>query len=72
MKLGREDNKNAIETLKTNGIEITPPPLADQLKIYEGKGKKARKLMVDKKMYSMKLVQEVEQVLEEYRKGKKK
>ena len=70
MKLGREDNKNAIETLKTNGIKITPPPVAGQLKIYEEKGKKARKLMVKKKMYSMELVQEVEQTLEEYRKGK--
>ena len=67
MKLGREDNSKAIETLKSNGIKIVSPPPADQLKMYEQKGKQARKLIVEKKLYSTKLVKEVEQALEEYR-----
>lgn len=67
MKLSREDNIKAIETLKSNGIKMIPPPPEDQLKLFEEKGRIARRMMVEK-LYPLELVEEVEQALEEYRK----
>lgn len=71
MKLSREDNARSIETLKQNGIEIIPSPPPDQLKLFQEKGKEARRMMAEK-LYPMELVEEVEQVLIEYRKSKTK
>ncbi len=67
MKLSREDNARSITTLKQNGIQVTPLPPADQLKIFYEKGKEARRMMAGK-LYPLELVEEVEQALIEYRK----
>jgi len=69
MKLSREDNARSIETLKQNGIQLTPSPPTDQLKLFQEKGKQARRMMAGK-LYPLELVEEVEQVLSEYRKSK--
>ena len=67
MKLSREDNARSIETLKQNGIKITPSPPDDQLKLFHEKGKEARRMMAEK-LYPLELVEEVEQALVDYRK----
>jgi TRAP-type C4-dicarboxylate transport system substrate-binding protein len=70
MKLSREDNVRSIATLKQNGIQITPSPPEDQLKLFYEKGKEAR-LMLAGKLYPLELVEEVEQALVEFRKQEK-
>ncbi len=69
MKLSREDNARSIATLKQNGIQLIPAPPADQLQMFYEKGKEARRLMAGK-LYSLELVEEVEQALLEFRKSK--
>lgn len=71
MKLSREDNARSIATLKQNGIQITPAPPDDQLKLFHDKGKEARRMMAGK-LYPLDLVEAVEQALIEYRNPKKK
>lgn len=71
MKLSRDDNARSIETLKQNGIKLTPSPPSDQLKLFQEKGKEARRMMAGK-LYPLELVEQVEQVLVEYRKLQKK
>ena len=67
MRLSRKDNARSIETLKQNGIQLTPSPPDDQLKLFYEKGKEARRMMAGK-LYAMELVVQVEQALAEYRK----
>jgi TRAP-type C4-dicarboxylate transport system substrate-binding protein len=67
MKLSRDDNARSIETLKQNGIKLTPSPPSDQLKLFQEKGKEARRMMAGK-LYPLELVEEVEKALVEYRK----
>ena len=71
MKLSRDDNARSIETLKQNGIKLTPSPPSNQLKLFQEKGKEARRMMAGK-LYPLELVEQVEQVLVEYRKLQKK
>jgi TRAP-type C4-dicarboxylate transport system substrate-binding protein len=71
MRLSREDNTRSIATLKLNGIQLTPSPPDDQLKLFYEKGKEARRMMAGK-LYPLELVEEVEQALIEYRKQEKK
>jgi len=66
MKLSREDNARSIETLKQNGIQLIPSPPSDELKLFQEKGKQARRMMAEK-LYPLELVEEVEQALVEYR-----
>lgn len=66
MKLSREDNSSSIETLKKNGVQLIPSPPEDQLKLFQEKGKAARRMMAGK-LYPLELVEEVEQALWEYR-----
>jgi TRAP-type C4-dicarboxylate transport system substrate-binding protein len=70
MKLSREDNIRSIATLKQNGIQITPSPPEDQLRLFYEKGKEAR-LMLAGKLYPLELVEEVEQALVEFRQQEK-
>ena len=65
-RLSREENINAVETLKENGIEIVPPPPPEKLETFYEKGKDARRLMAQK-LYPMSLVEEVETALTEFR-----
>lgn len=67
IKLSREDNAKAIETLKKNGIKITPAPPEAAQKQFEEDGKKARRLLVGK-LYSQELLTEFENALAKYRK----
>ncbi len=67
-RLSREDNKKAMEILKSNGIQIIPPPSPEKLKKFYEKGEIARRLLVDK-LYSLSLVEETEKALEEFRKN---
>ena len=69
IKLSREDNAKAIETLKKNGIEITAAPSVAMQKEFENDGKKARRLLVGK-LYSQEFLSAVENALAEYRKTK--
>jgi len=71
MKLSREDNARSIETLKQNGIQLTPSPPDDQLKLFYEKGKEARRMMAGK-LYPLELVEEVEQALIDFRKSNSK
>ena len=69
MKLTREDNAKAIETLKANGMKMIAPPSDDQYNMFNEKGKEARRLLIDK-LYSKELVEEVESILIKYRENK--
>lgn len=69
IKLSREDNAKAIETLKKNGIKITAAPSVAMQKEFEKDGKKARRLLVGK-LYSQEFLSAVENALAEYRKAK--
>jgi TRAP-type C4-dicarboxylate transport system substrate-binding protein len=71
MKLSREDNARSIETLKQNEIQLTPSPPTEQLKLFQEKGKQARRMMAGK-LYPLELVEQVEQALVEYRNSQKK
>lgn len=66
MKLSREDNIKAIETLKKSGIHMVAPPTEAQLKMFYEKGKEARRLLAGK-LYSSELMEKVENALTEYR-----
>ena len=62
----KQDNVEAMETLKENGIKIVPQPSGDDLNLFYEKGKEARRLMAGN-LYSMELVEEVENALIEFR-----
>ncbi len=68
MKQSRQDNINAKQTLKENGIEIIPAPRGPERQEFLDKGKAARRLMAGK-LYPLSLVEEIEQALAEYRKN---
>lgn len=70
-QMSRDENKKAVETLKTNGIKVLAPPPAEKLEIFYEKGKEARRLLVNK-LYSLSLVEEVENALKEFRNEQKK
>ena len=70
MKLSREENQRSIETLKQNGIKLVPPPPATEMTQFYNAGEKARRLMAGK-LYSLELVEEVENALIEFREGNK-
>lgn len=70
MKQSRQDNINAKQTLKENGIEIILAPEGPERQEFLDKGKTARRLMAGK-LYPMSLVEEIEQALAEYRKNEK-
>ncbi|MBN1349871.1 TRAP transporter substrate-binding protein DctP [candidate division KSB1 bacterium] len=67
MKLSRDDNAKAIETLKQNGIQLIPAPAASVQKEFEEDGRKARRALTGT-LYSQELLTEVENALGEYRK----
>jgi len=69
IKLSRQDNATAIETLKQNGIKITSAPPMSAQKKFEEDGKMARRLLIGK-LYSEELLTQVENALVEYRKSK--
>ncbi len=70
MKLSREENQRSIETLKQHGINLVPAPPDREMQSFYEAGKKARRMMVPK-LYSLELVEEVEQSLIDYRKSMK-
>jgi len=65
-KLSREDNAVSIETMKKNGIEVIPAPPAEELQMFERRGKEARRILADK-LIGLDIVEEVESALAEYR-----
>jgi len=69
MKLSRKENLRSIETLKKNGIKLVPAPPVEEMTQFYDAGKRARRMMV-KKLYPLKLVEEVEKALEEFRNNK--
>ena len=69
MKLSREENQRSIETLKQHGVELVPAPPDREMQSFYDAGKKARRLMAGK-LYPLKLVEEVEQALMEFRNNK--
>lgn len=67
MRLSRKENIESIETLKENGIQMVPPPPANEMKFFYEKGKEARRLLAGE-LYTMELVEDVEKALADYRK----
>jgi TRAP-type C4-dicarboxylate transport system substrate-binding protein len=65
-QMSRKENKEAIETLKKNGIIVQSPPSKETLLEYKKLGQKARRTLVGK-VYSQELLDKVEKALEEYR-----
>jgi TRAP-type C4-dicarboxylate transport system substrate-binding protein len=70
-ELSRQDNEKSIETLKKNGIQIISPPDSKELVELMNSGQKARQLMADK-LFSRTLLNEVETMLQEFRKNQTK
>ncbi|MEA3307745.1 MAG: TRAP transporter substrate-binding protein DctP [Elusimicrobiota bacterium] len=68
--LSRADNKKSINTLKKHDIIFTDPDSKKTVKIFEAMGKEARKSLVGK-LYSEKLMKEVENAIKEYRKSQR-
>ena len=71
VELSREENKNAIETLKRNGIMITEPSSKKVLSEYDEIGKKIRRELVGK-VFSQIWLDKIEKAVEEYRKSNQK
>ncbi|CUU08737.1 TRAP-type C4-dicarboxylate transport system, substrate-binding protein [Candidatus Thermokryptus mobilis] len=71
VELSREENKNAIETLKRNGIMITEPSSKKVLSEYDEVGKKIRRELVGK-VFSQIWLDKIEKAVEEYRKSNQK
>ncbi len=65
-RLSREDNANAITTLKKNGIQVIPLPNQETLQSYYQVGAAARRQLIGK-FYSPELLTEVESELQELR-----
>jgi len=68
--LSRADNKKSITTLKKHKIIFTDPESKETIKIFENMGKEARISMVGK-LYSEKLMKEVENAIAEFRKAQR-
>lgn len=66
----RQENANAIQTLKKKGVQITYPQ-KDVAVQFESMGKKARQLLVGK-LYTKEFLNEVESALRSYRQGRGK
>jgi len=71
IKLSREDNEKAIETLKKNGIKIIDTPGLSSQEYYEAIGKKAREYLVGK-LYPADLLARIEKTISSFREGKNK
>jgi len=70
-ELSRQDNEKSIETLKKNGIQIISPPDSKEMVELMNSGQKARQLMADK-LFPRTLLNEVETMLQEFRKNQTK
>lgn len=68
-KLAREENEKSIETLKNNGIQVTPAPEGAALAELKEAGAKARQIMANE-LFSPSLLKEMEDALVEFRKTK--
>jgi len=66
----REQNVAALATLKKQGLTLTEPANAGELKIYEKAGADARRSLVGR-LYSKAILTKVEDALKAFRKGKK-
>ena len=69
-QLSREENEDAIETLRENGIQIILPDDSATLENYHQLGAEARRELVDR-FYSQELLEKVESALQEFRKNKR-
>lgn len=67
VQLGREDNEQSIELMKKNGIKIVSVPKENLTEFYTA-GDAARKNLVGK-LYDQKLLDRVENLLDEFRKN---
>jgi TRAP-type C4-dicarboxylate transport system substrate-binding protein len=67
-ELSRQDNRNALVTLRKNGIIFTTLESKEEAKIYDTIGRKARRLLIGK-LYDVGLVDRLEGTLESYRRG---
>ncbi len=65
-ELSRIDNIKAIKTLQSKGIVLTHPKSKSELAYYYKTGQEAREMLVGR-LYSQKLLTEVESALKEYR-----
>jgi len=65
-QMSREENKRAVKTLESKGIEITHPKSAAELADYYRTGEEARQMLVGR-LYSEDLLKRVEAALTEYR-----
>lgn len=63
----RKDNQQAIKTLESKGITLTHPRSKSEVAYYYKTGEEARQMLVGK-LYSAKLLNEVESALAEFRK----
>ncbi|NOZ60564.1 MAG: ABC transporter substrate-binding protein [Calditrichaeota bacterium] len=66
MTLSREENRKSIAALKKQGIKMSPAPGKAEVEQFYQAGKRARRMMVPK-LYSLKLVEEVEKALDDFR-----
>lgn len=65
-RISREENANAIQTLRSNGITVTEPPSPDETAAYEEIGRQARQLLAGK-VIPEDLLSRVEQTVQEFR-----
>ncbi len=65
-KISREDNKKALQTLKSKGITIIEPSSPNILSTYDNIGRNARRLLVGK-LFSEDLLNRVEKVVYDQR-----
>ncbi|MBI4386868.1 MAG: TRAP transporter substrate-binding protein DctP [Elusimicrobia bacterium] len=65
-ELGRRENRQALATLRKEGLTQTEPPTAEELKAYEAIGAKARRSLAGR-LYSEKLLDRVERFLAQSR-----
>jgi len=69
MRLSREENQKSIETLKESGVQIVPAPPPQEMQRFYDAGKKMRRMTVSS-LYSLELVEKVENALAKFRKEK--
>ncbi len=68
VQLSRRDNKEAIELMKKNGIQVVHVP-EENMPLFQEAGRKARLNLVGK-LYSRELLERVESALADFRAGK--
>lgn len=69
--LSRKENEQALKTLTSKGLKMSPQPSEEVMRLYEDLGKRARRELAGR-LYSEEFLDRVEKALEKFRNGKAK